>query len=725
LAATFGILALVMGGGGLVAAAPAGADTTWPMYHANPARTGFDPSEPSLDPATKAWTASLGAAVYGQPVVADGRIFAATEGNRVVALDPHSGAVLWSQSLGTPLTNVAQVAGCGDIDPLGVTSTPVVDAATNTVYVVGEISTGGSSVHHELEGFNAYTGALVVQDDVDPPLPSGESAVNLLQRTSLALGNGRVYVGYGGNDGDCGVYHGWLVGVNESGPADMVSFEAAPNGQGGAIWEPGGPSIDSSGDVYVTTGNPNNPDDPPKIDTESVVKLSPTLTVLDSFQDASATGDADLSTDSPTLVGDGHVFAVGKTDIGYVLNTSNLSEVTHIPGLCEGDNPDGGNAYDAATNTIYIPCRNAGIQAVDLTTDTAGPVLAGENSGPILIGNDLWASGYPGGTLTEWNVAPGANNAVIQTLNAGTVPTFASPSAALGLVLIGTTTGVTAFDGPTGLPPTAPPPPPGGTVPPPGAASCQAAAPASSYLLTASDGGIFNYGGAPFCGSIGGQPLDAPVVASAADPNGGYWSAASDGGVFSFDAPFEGSAGGLALKAPVVGMAAAPSGGGYWLVASDGGIFNYGDAPFEGSLGSLHLNAPIVGMAPTPDGRGYWLVASDGGIFAFGDATFHGSLGGLALNAPIVGITPTADGGGYTLAASDGGVFTFGDATFHGSLGGLALNAPIVGIAASPGGAGYWLAASDGGVFAFGGAPFGGSLGGTALVRPVVGITAG
>jgi polyvinyl alcohol dehydrogenase (cytochrome) len=129
------------------------------------------------------WTADLGGVVHGQPVVADGRIFAATENNRVVALNPTTGAVVWSTSLGAPLTDVGAVAGCGDIDPLGITSTPVVDTASGTVYVVGEINAGGGVVHHRLVGVSVATGSITVSDLVDPPLPAGERAVNLLQAT--------------------------------------------------------------------------------------------------------------------------------------------------------------------------------------------------------------------------------------------------------------------------------------------------------------------------------------------------------------------------------------------------------------------------------------------------------------------------------------------------------------------------------------------------------------
>ena len=187
----------------------------------------------------------------------------------------------------------------------------------------------------------------------------------------------------------------------------------------------------------------------------------------------------------------------------------------------------------------------------------------------------------------------------------------------------------------------------------------------------------------------GGQAVfNVPVAGT------GYWMTASDGGVFNFGtAGFYGSMGGSHLNSPVVGLAQTSDQGGYWEVASDGGIFNFGDAGFFGSMGGMHLNKPIVGMAaspyasavppaqPNPAGKGYWLVASDGGVFNFGDAGFFGSMGGSHLNKPIVGMTATPDGKGYWLVASDGGVFNLGDAGFFGSMGGSHLNKPIVGAA--------------------------------------------
>jgi hypothetical protein len=217
---------------------------------------------------------------------------------------------------------------------------------------------------------------------------------------------------------------------------------------------------------------------------------------------------------------------------------------------------------------------------------------------------------------------------------------------------------------------------------PPGRQAPAASSATAGYRLAGSDGGVFAFG-ASYLGSMGGSPLDSPVVAMAADPTtGGYWLVAADGGVFAFGAPFRGSLGGLSLRAPIVGMAASPDGAGYWLVAADGGVFAFG-APFRGSLGGLSLRAPIVGMAADPTTGGYWLVAADGGVFAFG-AAFHGSMGGAPLASPVVAVAADPATGGYWLVAADGGVFAFG-AAFHGSMGGAPLASPVVAVAATPG----------------------------------------
>jgi hypothetical protein len=137
----------------------------------------------------------------------------------------------------------------------------------------------------------------------------------------------------------------------------------------------------------------------------------------------------------------------------------------------------------------------------------------------------------------------------------------------------------------------------------------------------------------------------------AATPDGnGYWMVASDGGIFSFgDAHFYGSMGGRPLNQPIVGMAADSQTGGYWFVAADGGAFNF-NANFYGSQGGTPPNARVVGIAPSPTGHGYWIAASDGALFNFGDALNQGSLLGLG----------DGGGGGATLTQCNNEALSLG-----------------------------------------------------------------
>ena len=232
----------------------------WTTYQASATRLGQAGPTPALSPLHLTWSARLdGGAVYGQPLLYGGKVIVATEADDVYGLDPATGAVAWQVNLGVPLRHVATAAGCGDIDPLGITSTPVVDPATGTVYVVAEVSTAGRPpVHHQLVGIDVATGKETLSVDADPALPTGQSPLHLLQRAALALAGGRVYIGYGGQYGDCGTYSGWVVAVPTSGTGGR-SFDVTPASTGGAVWDGGsGPAVGTSGAVYVTTGNPNS-----------------------------------------------------------------------------------------------------------------------------------------------------------------------------------------------------------------------------------------------------------------------------------------------------------------------------------------------------------------------------------------------------------------------------------------------------------------------------------
>ena len=227
-----------------------------------------------------------------------------------------------------------------------------------------------------------------------------------------------------------------------------------------------------------------------------------------------------------------------------------------------------------------------------------------------------------------------------------------------------------------------------------------------------------------------GSPQTFPVN----EASHGYWLVGSDGGIFSFGtAAFHGSMGGIPLQRPVVGITPTSTGNGYWLVASDGGIFSFGDATFYGSIPEvgLHpagsglpnsLNAPIVGMVPTSTGEGYFMVASDGGVFAFGDARFEGSCPGIGGCAgAAVAVMPDNSGKGYWLVTSTGSVYAFGDAPFYGAS--PPSTVPAVDAVATPDGHGYWLLYANGIVASFGDAGhFGGPYGYVDFYNPATAI---
>ncbi len=230
----------VAGAGTPTAGGKSVAASEWTTYDQNSLRTGVDPSGNSFSPATPAWTSpTLDGELYGQPLIAAGRVFAATENDTVYALAADSGQVLWSSHLGTPL-NPSSVAGlCGNIHPtVGITGTPVIDTARSEIFVVATVASGANAVHH-LIGLDLYTGAVLLDEAIDPP---GANPAFQLQRVSLGLDEGRVIVGFGGNSGDCEPYHGLVVSAPEDGSAVSTYTVANQPGDGqGAVWMGGRP----------------------------------------------------------------------------------------------------------------------------------------------------------------------------------------------------------------------------------------------------------------------------------------------------------------------------------------------------------------------------------------------------------------------------------------------------------------------------------------------------
>jgi outer membrane protein assembly factor BamB len=113
------------------------AGDSWTTYHHDAARHGYDAlASPASGHLASAWTRRLDGVVYGQPLVVGGRVLVVTENDSVYALST-DGRVLWRRHLGTPVD--LDSLPCGNIDPLGITSTPVYDAATHRLFVAAEL----------------------------------------------------------------------------------------------------------------------------------------------------------------------------------------------------------------------------------------------------------------------------------------------------------------------------------------------------------------------------------------------------------------------------------------------------------------------------------------------------------------------------------------------------------------------------------------------------------
>jgi len=236
-------------------------------HHASPRREGAY-RVPELTRAAAArvqrdpgFLAALPGAIYAQPLYVPGTggapdlLVAASEANAVGAFDPVTGKAAWTRTLGPPVKG--SDLPCGNIDPLGLTGTPVVDPATRTVYLDAMTTPdGGATRRHLVFALSLADGTTRPGWPVDvgaalaPGLTFDPSVQN--QRGALALQGGVLYVPYGGHWGDCGAFRGWLVGLRAADPAQRAAWRTGA--RGGGSWGPSGVSS-AGGRVFLATGN--------------------------------------------------------------------------------------------------------------------------------------------------------------------------------------------------------------------------------------------------------------------------------------------------------------------------------------------------------------------------------------------------------------------------------------------------------------------------------------
>ena len=413
--------------------------TDWPTYGHDFARTGVAANTAPAGPLSVSWQTHLDGAVYGQPLLVGSTVIAATENDSIYALDQVTGKVVWRTNVGTPVPLAS--LPCGNIDPLGITGTPVYDAGNGLVYAVAE-TTG---YHHVLVGVSVTDGTVQVERDI--PTPDGQPRYDQ-QRPALTIENGRVYVAFGGLYGDCGPYRGSVVGIPVSGAGPMLSY-VVPTPREGAVWGTAGPVRGPDGTLYVSVGNGSETST--KFDgSDSVTALSPALKQVGIFAPSNwhddNANDRDLGSTQPALLASGMLLADGKSGTAYLIRAARLGgvggQVAQAP-VCPAY---GGAAVQGST--VYEPCEQGGMAAISTAGNKIRVLWRGPASAwgsPVVGGGAVWVTDWASGTLYQLNPATGA---IRHTLKLGTsLPHFSSMSMVSSHAYLGTMDGVIAVAG--------------------------------------------------------------------------------------------------------------------------------------------------------------------------------------------------------------------------------------------------------------------------------------
>jgi hypothetical protein len=496
---------------------------------ADETRSGWYPNQAGLDPALvggptfgRLFKTLLPLAakeqVFAQPLVVGNTVFIVTESNNIYSLDSTTGAVLASRSLGVQWNSADEQ--CSDLTPgVGITGTPVIDVSTNTAFFFSKTylpnSTTAAWFAHavdantlvERSGFPVQIQGTAGDDPTITFNPRAQ-----MQRPGLLLMNGVVYAGFGAHC-DHDSYHGWVVGVSESGTiATMFATEAGLNHVTGAgIWQSGaGLASDRPGRIFANTGNgfsnsmttPIPGSTPPSVLDNSAARLElqgdGSLKPMDFFApyDEAYLDQHDLDFGSGGMVILPSQFATatyphlgvsgGKQGTLYMFNLDSLGGFQQGPGHGDGmlaqlsvgggmwSTPavwpgDGGYIY-VTTNQHPLQALKAGVLGngtptftiAGKTTDNFGytsgtPVVTsdGTNSGSALVWVTYSTGAYGSGQLRAYDALPDPTGKMVLRYEEayGGQSKFSMPGVGVGRIYVGTADGyVVGYGAPTNAP---------------------------------------------------------------------------------------------------------------------------------------------------------------------------------------------------------------------------------------------------------------------------------
>ena len=438
--------------------------------------------------------------VYAQPLYVDEgpggvpTVIAATESNRVYALNAIDGTIIWQQqNLGAPvpLANLP----CGNINPMGITGTPVIDLTSRSIFLDAMTTPdGGTTKKHLIYSLNLDNGAINPGWPVDVNTAANYQGLTFDssvqgERGALSIVGNVLYVPYGGHAGDCGMYHGWVVGVQISNPAAVLAWATGsdPVRRGGGIWGTGGIASDGT-NPFVATGNTFTIQGDPWVGGESVIRFEPGPLFTDYwapinwFQldqgDTDVGGSGPLLVDVPDATPSNLVVALGKDGNAYLLNRGNLGGITtpvaslHVSGSAiiqaaatYRTNESTYVAFRANGNTLSAFRINSGnpptiTSAWSVSQSGCGSsfVTSTDGTNNVVVwavgaDGDQKLHGYDGDTGAVVFAGGGANETM-----AGTHSYNTTGIAARGRIYVGTDNKVYAFVTPGGTPTPTPTP---------------------------------------------------------------------------------------------------------------------------------------------------------------------------------------------------------------------------------------------------------------------------
>jgi hypothetical protein len=293
------------------------------LYRNDNFRTGQNLAESVLTPSTVTaaqfgllFTDAVDGQIYAQPLYVPAVpipnlgthnvVYVATEFDSVYAFDADTaGPPLWRTAFADPTNGITPVpssdlAGCTDLVPwIGITATPVIDPATQTLYVISKLKLGPDSYQQQLHALDITTGLEQANSPVTIEATvagTGEAGVGGIisfdplyhqDRPALTLANGVVYLSFASHC-DVQPYHGWILGYDETTLDQVVVYNTTPNGSEGGIWQSGcGLGVDTNGDLIAITGNGTFETTTPRTDYgDSYLRLTPgggTLSVSSFF----------------------------------------------------------------------------------------------------------------------------------------------------------------------------------------------------------------------------------------------------------------------------------------------------------------------------------------------------------------------------------------------------------------------------------------------------------